>query len=67
MIEHVIEWSIRNRFLVFLLAAALTVAGVFAVSRTPMDANLQRECRSTRCGKSRLRRKIFDGHPARRR
>src|SRR2546423_2511482 len=38
MIEHVIEWSIRNRFLVLVLAAALSVAGVFAVFRTPMDA-----------------------------
>ena len=38
MIERVIEWSIRNRFLVFVLAAALSVAGVFAVFRTPMDA-----------------------------
>jgi Cu/Ag efflux pump CusA len=38
MIEHLIEWSIRNRFLVFVLAAALLVAGVFAVFQTPMDA-----------------------------
>src|SRR2546425_845373 len=38
MIERVIEWSIRNRFLVLILAAALAVAGVFAVFRTPMDA-----------------------------
>src|SRR5207249_4665735 len=38
MIERIIEWSIRNRFLVFLVAAALSVAGVFVVFRTPMDA-----------------------------
>src|SRR3954470_22913678 len=38
MIERVIEWSIRNRFLVFVVAAALSVAGVFVVFRTPMDA-----------------------------
>src|SRR5882757_1670547 len=38
MIEQLIEWSIRNRFLVLVLAAALSVAGVFAVFRTPMDA-----------------------------
>src|SRR5262245_50947973 len=38
MIERVIEWSIRNRFLVFLVAAALSVAGIFVVYRTPMDA-----------------------------
>src|SRR5438874_6984108 len=38
MSERVIEWSIRNRFLVFVVAAALSVAGVFAVFHTPMDA-----------------------------
>src|SRR6476661_11802 len=38
MIEHVIEWSIRNRFLVFVVSAALAVAGVYAVYQTPMDA-----------------------------
>src|SRR3954466_6655308 len=38
MIERIIEWSIRNRFLVLFLAAALSVAGVFAVFRTPIDA-----------------------------
>jgi len=31
MIERIIEFSIRNRFLVLILACALTVAGVFAV------------------------------------
>src|SRR5438128_4638620 len=38
MIEHLIESSIRNRYLVILLAAALTVWAVFAVLNTPMDA-----------------------------
>src|ERR1041384_3825605 len=38
MIERVIEWSIRNRFLVLLVAAALSLAGVYAVIHTPMDA-----------------------------
>jgi Cu(I)/Ag(I) efflux system membrane protein CusA/SilA len=38
MIERIIEWSIRNRFLVLIVAAALSIAGVFAVFRTPMDA-----------------------------
>src|SRR3954468_15421906 len=38
MIERVIEWSIRNRFLVLVLAAALSLAGVYAVFHTPMDA-----------------------------
>src|SRR6476659_1105445 len=38
MIERIIEFSIRNRFLVLILACALTVAGVFAVLNTPVDA-----------------------------
>src|SRR5437763_17131069 len=38
MIERVIEWSIRNRFLVLIVAAALSVAGVFAVYYTSLDA-----------------------------
>src|SRR3954465_8488498 len=38
MIETQIEASIRNRYLVMLLAAALTVAAVYAVLNTPVDA-----------------------------
>src|SRR5580658_7472835 len=38
MIEQIIELSIRNRFLVLILAAALTVAGIFAMLNTPVDA-----------------------------
>jgi Cu(I)/Ag(I) efflux system membrane protein CusA/SilA len=38
MIERIIELSIRNRFLVLMLAAGLTVAGVYAVLQTPIDA-----------------------------
>jgi Cu(I)/Ag(I) efflux system membrane protein CusA/SilA len=38
MIERLIELSIRNRFLVLVLAAVLTVAGVYAMLHTPVDA-----------------------------
>src|SRR5688572_4155946 len=38
MIEKIIEYSIRNRFLVLILAAGLTVWGIYAVLHTPMDA-----------------------------
>src|SRR5205809_2394977 len=38
MIERIIELSIRNRFLVLMLAAGLTVAGVYATYHTPVDA-----------------------------
>src|ERR1700733_7824232 len=38
MIENLIEYCIRNRFLVLLVAAGLAVWGVYAVLNTPMDA-----------------------------
>src|SRR5690349_11967394 len=38
MIERIIELSIRNRFLVLVIAAALTVAGIYATLNTPVDA-----------------------------
>ena len=38
MIEKIIELSIRNRFLVLIVAAALTVAGIYATLNTPVDA-----------------------------
>lgn len=38
MIERIIELSIRNRFVVLVLAAALTCAGIYAVVNTPVDA-----------------------------
>ena len=38
MIERIIRWSAANRLLVLLAAAFLTVGGLFAVSRTPLDA-----------------------------
>src|SRR5882672_6778528 len=38
MIEKIIELSIRNRFLVLIVAAGLTVWGIYAVLNTPVDA-----------------------------
>src|SRR5947199_7432345 len=38
MIERIIEYSIRNRVLVLVLAAGLALWGVYAVLHTPMDA-----------------------------
>ena len=38
MIERVIEWSMRNRFLTLILVAAMTAAGIYALKRTPVDA-----------------------------
>jgi Cu(I)/Ag(I) efflux system membrane protein CusA/SilA len=38
MIEKLIEFSIRNRFLVLVVAAALAIGGVYAALTTPVDA-----------------------------
>jgi len=38
MIEKLIEYCIRNRFIVLIVAAALAVWGVYAVINTPVDA-----------------------------
>src|ERR1700687_4177364 len=38
MIEKLIEYCIRNRFIVLLVAAGLAVWGVYAVINTPVDA-----------------------------
>jgi Cu(I)/Ag(I) efflux system membrane protein CusA/SilA len=38
MINAVIAWSLRNRFLVLLVAAAIVGAGVWAMRTTPLDA-----------------------------
>ena len=38
MIAGIIRWSSRNVVLVGVLAAGITVAGVYAVARTPLDA-----------------------------
>src|SRR5437588_6764061 len=38
MIEDLIEYCIRNRFLVLIVAAGLAVWGVYAVLNTPVDA-----------------------------
>src|SRR5438067_3174037 len=38
MIERLIEWCIRNRFLVLAAATALAAWGVYAVLHTPVDA-----------------------------
>jgi Cu(I)/Ag(I) efflux system membrane protein CusA/SilA len=38
IIERVIEWSARNRFMVFLLVGALSLGGVYCLRNTPLDA-----------------------------
>lgn len=38
LIERLIEWSARNKFLVFLLVGVLTVGGFYCMRNTPLDA-----------------------------
>ena len=38
MIEKIIDWSLENRFLVLIGAVFATVAGIYALSNTPLDA-----------------------------
>lgn len=38
MIQRIIEWSLKNRFLVFCFALLIIALGVRAVFKTPVDA-----------------------------
>jgi Cu(I)/Ag(I) efflux system membrane protein CusA/SilA len=38
MLKRIIEWSVNNRLLVLLATVAVTLAGVWAMLRTPVDA-----------------------------
>ncbi|MGC2048288.1 MAG: efflux RND transporter permease subunit, partial [Gallionella sp.] len=38
MLNNIIDWSARNRFLVILATLFITLAGIYAVIKTPLDA-----------------------------
>ncbi|MBI2925150.1 MAG: efflux RND transporter permease subunit, partial [Verrucomicrobia bacterium] len=38
LIERIMEWSARNKFMVFLLVGALVLGGVYTMRNTPLDA-----------------------------
>jgi Cu(I)/Ag(I) efflux system membrane protein CusA/SilA len=38
LIERIIEWSARNKFMVFMLVGALFLGGLYAMRNTPLDA-----------------------------
>ncbi|MEQ1526995.1 MAG: efflux RND transporter permease subunit [Gallionella sp.] len=38
MLSNIIEWSARNRFLVLLATLFITLAGIYALVKTPLDA-----------------------------
>ena len=39
MIERILEWSLKNRFLVFLMTALLAVGGLASMRSLPIDAS----------------------------
>jgi Cu(I)/Ag(I) efflux system membrane protein CusA/SilA len=38
MIAQIIKWSLRNRFLVLLMSVFLIAAGIYSITKTPVDA-----------------------------
>ena len=38
MLEKIIEWSIKNKFIVILLTSFVVVAGIYSLRNTPIDA-----------------------------
>lgn len=38
LIERIIEWSARNKFMVFMMVGALTIGGFFCMKNAPLDA-----------------------------
>ncbi len=38
MLEKIIEWSIRNKYMVVLLTAFMVIGGIYALKNTPLDA-----------------------------
>ncbi|WP_315815211.1 efflux RND transporter permease subunit [Paraflavitalea speifideaquila] len=38
MVHRIIEWSLKNRFIVLVLSAGLFVWGFFSVKKNPIDA-----------------------------
>jgi len=38
LIERIIEWSARNKFMVFLMVGALFVGGIYCLRNSPLDA-----------------------------
>ena len=38
MLKRIIEWSVTHKLLILLATAAITVAGIWAMFRTPVDA-----------------------------
>ena len=40
MLEHIIDWSIKNKFIVVLVTFLIIVGGVYVLAKTPIDPRL---------------------------
>jgi len=38
MLEHIIDWSIKNRYIVVLITTFVIIGGIYALTKTPVDA-----------------------------
>ncbi len=38
MLKRIIDWSVANRLIVLLFSAAAILGGIWAISRTPLEA-----------------------------
>ncbi len=38
MLEHIIDWSIKNRFIVLLVTFFVIIGGIYTLTKTPIDA-----------------------------
>ena len=38
MLEYIIDWSIKNRFIVVLVTAFIVIGGIYCLFKTPVDA-----------------------------
>ncbi|MDA8165974.1 MAG: efflux RND transporter permease subunit, partial [Desulfobacteraceae bacterium] len=38
MLERIIDWSIRNKLMVVLVTLFVTIGGIYALQRIPLDA-----------------------------
>ncbi len=38
MLEHIIDWSIKNKYLVLLVTLFVTIGGIYTLTKTPIDA-----------------------------
>ena len=38
MLEHIIDWSLKNRYIIVLITAFVIIGGIYTLTKTPIDA-----------------------------